>query len=444
MYPFLSPYLHLMRGPNAGPAPSLLSGLDVTGLGSARTPGIVAPASQPVDPFAPDADARRRARLQGLVGLGSALLESASSGDVAGGIGRGMQAFVAGREGSLDRDRALALARREEERRAAEEGRRVAAESRAAAQEIDRNAAADLDMQAGRAKMTAFEEDRARESARRTATGKSATAMVDEINALAAATPDDPTLARMAKRAAGYALGDDSDLGKLDSIYADMLAYSNRDEDAEWKREQGIEQAQAEARYGFGPIAEGRRAEEGLDLDRLRTHYYGRQTDKQMNRDPDVKPATWYDDVSKEIDRMMSTWMDGRKATVGKIFPQPDGTIKAGEPPTSAEIDAARREFETKAIESVNRRLGMHDEGRDVRSGNVHERPDPSTSTQATQVRNLVLQQIRAGDSREEILAQLRARGNRLYGYTPEQYLDNAMGILARRIANQGAGGGSR
>lgn len=208
--------------------------------------------------FDSDADRsnRRRTLGAGLSALGVGLLESAGTGDWSTGLARGMSGFsqaTAAEKERLRRDRI-----EEEERQ-----QRQRQEARINEQERDRNESHDIDVRRGNSEFEAWQSDRARDEDRRARVGKSAEQMAAEIQSLAAENPNDPKLQAMAKRAAGYALGDDSDLDKLASLHNDMLTRAYEDEDYDKQTQAGIRRTREEIAAGVvvNPVEAARRAE---------------------------------------------------------------------------------------------------------------------------------------------------------------------------------------
>jgi hypothetical protein len=382
-------------------------------------------------------DVAQKTRARGLGALGMSLLEGAASNDYSGSIARGMAGMRESMDSDLEQNRRMGMERTEEQRRAA-------AEARATAQEADRSRlapvqleAAQTGLEAGKLELDTYRERQQQGRDLRAKTGKNAEQMVAEINALAAANPDDEKLQAMAKRATGYSLGDDSDLNSLAKLHDDMTSQAFRDEDVKWKTEAEITAEKERAAAGYGEIPASRRAEESLDLDRLRTSYYGRQTDKQFDRDPNVKPATWYDDVNKEIDALIKPTLEARMKHVGEsdtgAMMKPGYDFKKNgliqiQPPTQEELTRLRQGVERTAIENVNRRYGLYsDEG----NGAGRVEPRENEAPQANHARNQAVGGLLQGGSEAEALAILRRLGP-MNGFTAEQILENAK-IMARR-----------
>lgn len=394
-----------------------------------------------------DPAAIRRARSQGLVALGASLLDSSKDGDWAGGLARGVLGFQQAKNAELERERARAAAHNDELRRQAADLRAEHGEERADQELVLRRQSIDADLEANRIKLKAFQDEQDRGNRLRQATGKSAEQMVSEINSLAASNPADDTLQRMAKRAAGYALGEDSDLNKLAALHDEMTQRAGREGDLRFSINAGLQKAEVEAGHGYGPIAEGRRADAGLALERRRTELYGGQVDKQMDRDPNVKPATWYDDVGKEVNDLIAPAIKQRMERVGQVdqakllspgYDVNKNGIPMIEAPTPEELNRLRQSVESTAVENVTRRYqsyGGGGRGEDAVTGG----PQPSQAPQSPAldrgqiIRNEVLKLLLNGTSEASILMDLRRPGAQLHGFTPEQYLANAKAIAARR-----------
>lgn len=374
-------------------------------------------------------DVAHQARARGLGALGQALLKGSSSGDWGGSLAEGFAGMSEARDSVLERNRVMGMQRSEEERQ-------KAAEARAQAQEADRSRMAPIQQQSAEAELENYREKQQQGRELRAKTGKSADQMVTEINSLAAANPEDETLQRMAKRAAGYALGEDSDLNSLAKLHNDMTVRAGREEDEQWQTKADIAKAEEQGKHGFGPVAEGRRAERGLALEAERNAYYGRQTDKQFDRDPNVKPATWADDVTKEINALIAPKIEGRMKNVGEMDFSDPGHPRRIEPPSQEELDNLRRSVERTAIENVNRRNSLYPQhggvggGLDVsgaRGGN--EVVDPrNRAPHANHARNLAVESLLAGHSPDEVLDAIP---DGVDGYTKVQILENAK-LMAR------------
>ncbi len=345
----VSPYLYLLQQQRGFGQPAL---------------GIGQPEQEPDDPFAPDAASRRRARNQGLTALGMALLEGAPRGDLSGGLARGIAGFQEASTGSFDRDLALALQAAEERRRDAAETRAGNADARAAAQETDRGQMFGVQYDAAQTELQKFKDDQTRAQQIREATGKSAEQMVAEIDALAAANPNDQKLQLMSKRAIGYSLGEASDLDKLTLLHREMTDEASEQSDYAEETAMGLGRAREQAGLGFGPVAEGRRAEEGLAVERQRTAYYGQQVNKQLDRDPDVTPQQFQDDVASEKARLYKQKLDQLETNYNRGMPRPQPDGKGGYKVLPAvpynERDLARidREAEEEARVNVANRYG--------------------------------------------------------------------------------------
>lgn len=313
-------------------------------------------AGQDVDP-----EDGRSARAAGLGALGQSLLAGASSGDYGGAIARGFQGFTEARTGALERTRRADFEEAEEARRQ-EEARR------AAAQEADRDRQADQNFDRGALEMTAYKEAQERGRNLRAATGKSAEQMVAEIQATAASNPDDETLQRMAKRAVGYSLGEDSDLNSLAKLHDDMTQRAGRDADVDWKTQQEIEATKKRVEAGVeeDPLAAGRRAERSI---RIQEAYAARppassSSDRQTN--------TEYDDLQREIDKIVDVQV--RQRTSGPLA----GLEK---PMTMEEIQALRDRALPIALENLRKRRSALERGSSSALDNQILDYDPATGT---------------------------------------------------------------
>lgn len=261
-FPYASSYMHLFKRNGMGmQSPFEEYGSDpYQHYGSRPWNETVNDSSGPYSNPGPDLDAdrsnRRRTLGAGLSALGVGLLESAGTGDWSTGLARGMSGFsqaTAAEKERLRRDRI-----EEEERQ-----QRQRQEARINEQERDRNESHDIDVRRGNSEFEAWQSDRSREEDRRARVGKSAEQMAAEIQSLAAENPNDPKLQAMAKRAAGYALGDDSDLDKLASLHNDMLTRAYEDEDYDKQTQAGIRRTREEIAAGVvvNPVEAARRAE---------------------------------------------------------------------------------------------------------------------------------------------------------------------------------------
>lgn len=254
MFPFTSAWMHLFNQNRMTPswaapkrpadeAPSMAAS-----TGEGRTSS----------PWEPDDASRRSARNQGLVALGSSLLEGSSSGDFAGSLARGLAGFSGARDASLDRDRALDRDRREEARQAAADARATAADTRAAEGHT-------FNMEAGREELDAAQERRRLAEETRTRTGKSAEQMAADIQGLAAAHPDNKKLQVMARRAIGYADGDEDDVDKLTGLHEQMTNEAFWSED--YNREAGARRTAALADIAAGVANDPRRDDARADAE---------------------------------------------------------------------------------------------------------------------------------------------------------------------------------
>lgn len=278
MFPFVSPYLHLMR--NSGyRTPWDRMQDDVAGSRNRAlgTPSWNVEADDADDatgsrPNGLGSDAfggfgsreeRRRALGSGLVSFGTNLLASAGSGDLAGGLARGASAFTETFGAERENSRRTQMAEREEARRDEEA-------ERARNQDVRAAESHSLNLEAGREQLDDAKERRRIAAEIRTRTGKNASQMEADIQALAAQFPDNQKLQTMARRAAGYAVGDEDDVDKLTKLHDDMTneAFWRQDYD----REAGARRENLKADIGAGvasdPAAAERRANEELAISR--------------------------------------------------------------------------------------------------------------------------------------------------------------------------------
>lgn len=428
----VSPYLYMMRRSGMG-APGGYPGATppIAEEENQRHPwrDMLLPKSYSGEDV-PD-DVAHQARARGLGALGQALLKGSSSNDWGGALAEGFAGMSEARDSVLERNRVMGMQRSEEERQ-------KAAEARAQAQEADRSRMAPIQQQSAEAELENYREKQQQGRDLRAKTGKSADQMVAEINSLAAANPEDETLQRMAKRAAGYALGEDSDLNSLAKLHNDMTVRAGRDEDEQWQTKTDIAKAEEQGKHGFGPIAEGSRAERGLDLEAERSRLYAQQVGKQGDGQ-DVKPAGWYDRVNREINSRMDQWLAGRMKMIGKHDYDEEartGKVSAMGPPTQEEIDAKRREFEAPSIDYVNNlfgQAGTRGGSIDVsgaRGGNEVVEPR-NRAPNANHARNLAVESLLAGHSPDDVLDAIPDVPGLVDGYTRQQIFENAK-LMAR------------
>lgn len=253
---------------------------------------------------------RRRALNSGLLAAGVGLLEGAGRGDWSGGLARGAAGFSEAFGAERDRTRREAMELREEQRRRA-------AEARMDEQERDRNRAADLSHEQGTAELDAWREQQDRGRQQRTRTGKSSEQMVSEINALAAANPKDPKLQVMAKRAAGYALGEDSDLNKLADLHDQMTGQAFRQQDVDFETGAGINRARAEITAGVrpDPAAAERRANEELGISR---GHLGIARERAGREKEGLTDLQAYDRLEKKIQSKIDMKIQGFRDRFGR------------------------------------------------------------------------------------------------------------------------------
>lgn len=281
MFPFVSPYLHLMR--NSGyrtPWDSVQD--DVAG---SRNRAFGTPSWNVDADDADDADGgnggrpsglgnnafggfgsreeRRRALGSGLVSFGTNLLASAGTGDLAGGLARGASAFTETFGAERENSRRTQMAEREEARRDEEAERARNQDTRAAESHS-------LNLEAGREQLDDARERRRIAADIRARSGKSAEQMAADIQGLAAQFPDNPKLQTMAKRASGYAVGDEDDVDKLTNLHEQMTseAFWRQDYDREAGARRENLRSDITAGVASDPAAAERRANEELAISR--------------------------------------------------------------------------------------------------------------------------------------------------------------------------------
>lgn len=302
-FPYTSSYMHLFRrngmrspfdleqytDPSGGPYSSYgMKPMDVPGddedfRGFGSSSGSADP----------DKSTRRRTLGAGLSALGVGLLESAGTGDWTGGLARGMAGFA--QATAAEKEQARRERMEEEERQY-----RQRQDSRAEEQERDRNQSHDLDVRRANSEYDAWNEQQERGKQTRARVGKSAEQMAADIEAMAASKPDDPKLQSMAKRAAGYALGEDSDLNKLADLYDDMVSqrYLDEDYDRQTKAEIRRDKARIDAKVETDPAAAERRANEQLEISRGHLSNDRERLNVEKNR---PTPLQVYDRLEKRV-----------------------------------------------------------------------------------------------------------------------------------------------
>lgn len=281
-FPYMSIYQHLLNGSRRTPWDFIPPGMGMGGMmgdDDSESNYGMRPWWRPqsrLDPNTHDAQtgttgegssshkSDRSGLYSGLLAFGTGML-SADPGDFSGGLARGAAGFTQAAQAEQERLRRDALD-------AAEERRRQNQDTRAAQQDEDRHRAAELGYEQSKAEYDAWKEEQSRGKEVRLRTGKSAEQMVDEIQRLADDHPDDPKLQSMARRAAGYSLGNDSDLNKLAVLHDQMTEQAYRQSDYEWQTKADIGRRQAEVAAGVAPDvgAAERRANRELDLSAAR------------------------------------------------------------------------------------------------------------------------------------------------------------------------------
>lgn len=322
MFPFMSayPYLNMMGQRQLGRRRSPWDNNPTT-----ATPGFGGPvAQQPwdLDRTEPTPTGRstgggwssKPGIGQGLTALGASLLEAAPTGDWSGGLARGAQGFGnALAQGAEDRRRQEALDR--------EEARRASQEAREVEQEADRNRSADQSYERGNVELEAFREQQRRGQETRARTGKSADQMVAEIDALAARNPNDPKLQVMARRAAGYALGEESDLNKLADLHEQMTGQAFFDEDVDRKTQAGIRSKREEYAAGVevNPVEEARRdnarADAGLAISR---EHLNISKDRSKQEKEGLTDLQAYDRLEKKVKEKLDNRVRAQYETTGR------------------------------------------------------------------------------------------------------------------------------
>lgn len=258
-------------------------------------------------------EVRRRALGSSLLQAGSQILAGASTGDFAGGLARGAQAFSG--TFSEERDRASNQMRldREEQRRQAEDARQAAEDARAAESH-------DLGMETGREQLDDAKERRLVAAEIRERTGKGAEHMAADIRALAAAHPDNQKLQVMARRAEGYSVGDADDVDKLTSLHDQMTseAFWQSDADREASTRRQALRGDIAAGVAPDPKAAERRAnaELGISQGHLALARERAAQDKDENKTKQLTTLQAFDRIQKsameKFNRRMAAERDSR------------------------------------------------------------------------------------------------------------------------------------
>lgn len=300
--------------------------------------GFLAPESymgEDVDP-----GVARQARASALLNFGSALLEGAGSGDYSGSLARGLQGAGQAWHGTLSSGQQRARQQEIDEREARE------SEDRLKTSEHSRGLA---DEQLGFVR-----EDRGVKNEEREATAERVRGLAQQVIDL------DPESAE-AKKARAYMEGGNAYLfeDEIGSLHEAAVKRSRFDGDFDRETDATIRRAKEESQHGFGPVAEGSRAERGLDLDAQRAVLYGEQVRKQLDRDPELKPGAWSDNVAVEAQRIMEDkisilkqrWNDGKARMDEK------GNFIAPVPYTALDMARIRKEANEEAMANERRRL---------------------------------------------------------------------------------------
>lgn len=287
---------------------------------------------------------QRMARARALFAMSEAFGNSARTGDFAGGLASAGSAFMDTMSGQLEARRQMQRQREQDSRaeQASEDSHLSSLLGRQSEQQqVDLRQKAVTDKE---------EADQRRKT--------TATSMVHEIETTAGA--DSPE-ARQAR--ALLELGEDVDMQRLVAIHDSATERKRLPEDARLKTQLLIEQSQAQAKEGFGPIAEGRRAQQGLGFEAQRIGIDRQRLAQAAAAGSVGKPPTANqinDDIKAESDVLFKKRLDEMAANAGKLVLAKDGKSyerKAG--PTMAEITAARREADAAAQAIVFRRYGL-------------------------------------------------------------------------------------
>lgn len=352
MFPFMSAYPYLNMMGQLGRRNQTQSPWD--DIDTTATPGFGGPVAQaPWDTPTSTSSSRstgggwasKPGFGQGLTALGTSLLESAGRGDFAGGLARGAQGFGDALSQGAEQERRRKIEAQEEERR-------VAAESRATEQEADRNRAADQSYERGNVELEAWrqEQDRGRQSRERT--GKSAEQMAVEIQSLAARDPKNEKLQVMAKRAAGYALGEDSDINKLADLHEKMTdeAFYMQDEERDIAAKIQGKKRMYEAGVEVNPVEESQRdnarADAGLAISRGHLAVSRERGQQEKEGLTDLQA---YDRLEKKVQEKVSRKIQQKFDAKGPQF----GAA------TPAELAQWKREATIEAMEEMKQRMNQ-------------------------------------------------------------------------------------
>lgn len=345
IFPFMTPYLHMMRRNKISPwgtddQPGQQYGTDSDPFGQRPWSLDRSDGNDPNDRAYDDKLSRRRGIYSGLTALGASLLEAAPKGDFMGGIARGAAGFADAYASTRQRDRQIAL-------EDAAERRRAAAEQREIEQERDRNESHDINVAQSRDQHGAWKEDRDRDTAKRQSTAKSAEQMVAEIESLASRNPNDPKLQDMARRARGYAQGEFSDVERLTTLHEDLVGQAYRDEDVDWKTGAEIRSKKAAIDAGVenDPKADDARAARALALDEQRLGLERQRLDQR--RQGNVTSVQRFDRVERLKKDKLKMKVDAAREEGRVVLP---GTLLKWEAEArreaEAEVDASLYNFD--------------------------------------------------------------------------------------------------
>ncbi len=426
----VSPYVSMMRRygqqPYPGQTPGIIDDPEEEEKKRARWRDILLPKEYGGEEV--PMDVAQKARARGLGALGMSLLEGAASNDYGGSLARGMAGMRESMDSDLEQNRRMGMERTEEERR-------KAAEARAVAQEADRSrmapvqlGAAETALEAGKLELDTYRERQQQGRDLRAKTGKNAEQMVAEINALAAANPEDEKLQAMAKRATGYSLGDDSDLNSLAKLHGDMTGQAFRDEDAKWSTDSAIKAEREKAAAGYGEIASAHRADRSLSIQ----EQYAARASSSSAGSGGLNANQYDDNVRAERDKIYAAKLLALKTrtegapSIPRTVTNPDGTQRFVIDPPFTEQDTNKLllEAEREARAMVESRRNRDPVGED----------GENKAPQANHARNLAVDALLAGDSEEEVLDAIPDGIN---GFSKWQILENA-----KRLARSKGWGG--
>lgn len=333
-------------------------------------------------------ESAKRARAQGLIAFGLPLLQVGTTGDYGGALAQAAGGMNAAMQGVLEEERQIGR-QREDDRLRREEHERSARESDARL----RNSQQDFDI-------TAAEHTRA--GAERDATAERVRAIARQVESTMPNSPE-------AEKARALSDGPNAHLfeDEINRLQEQALERSRRDEDAQFLTDQKIRDIRDRVAAGVeeDPLAQGRRAEEGLRLERERIRAY------EEGRSASSPPTTaqYADDVRAEQARIFARKKLALEAAAeGRLRPPvigPDGVPSMPPKFTDQDLQRIDREAMQEAEAAVRSR---YESGRGgapaVTVDMVQARKDrPLTPDERAEVE----QAIKEGFTIEQILRNL-------------------------------------